>query len=153
MNQIERLLHEHPFFKGLDPRYIKLIAECTAEVSYKAGDFIFREGESATHFWLIRNGKVSLEIFVPGRGAMILETLSDGDVMGWSWIVEPYKKQYDARALELTRALVFDARCIRTKCDEEPKLGYELYRRFSQIIGQRLQATRMRLLDLYGRHS
>jgi len=73
-------------------------------------------------------------------------------VMGWSWIVTPYKKQYDARALELTRALVFDAMCIRAKCDEEPKLGYELYRRFSQLIGQRLQATRIRLLDLYGRH-
>jgi CRP-like cAMP-binding protein len=153
METLERLLLEHPFFKGLDPRYVKLIAECATEVSYKAGDFIFHEGDPATHFWLIRNGKVSLEIFVPGRGAMILETLGEGDVMGWSWIVEPYKKQYDARALELTRTLIFDARCIRTKCDEEPKLGYELFKRFSQIIGQRLQAARLRLFDLYGSHS
>jgi CRP-like cAMP-binding protein len=152
METLERLLAEHPFFKGLDPRYIKLIAGCAAEVTFKAGDFVFREGDSATHFWLIRQGKVSLEIFAPGRGPVMIETLGDGDVMGWSWIVTPYKKQYDARALELTRALVFDAMCIRAKCDEEPKLGYELYRRFSQIIGQRLQATRMRLLDLYGSH-
>jgi len=152
MDTLERLLAEHPFFKGLDPRYIKLIAGCASEVTFKAGDFVFREGDPAAHFWLIRQGKISLEIFAPGQGPVMIETLGDGDVMGWSWIVTPYKKQYDARALELTRALVFDAMCIRAKCDEEPKLGYELYRRFSQLIGQRLQATRIRLLDLYGRH-
>lgn len=152
METLERLLAEHPFFKGLDPRYIKLIADCASEASFKAGDFIFREGDLATHFWLIRQGKVSLEIFAPGRGPIMIETLTDGDVMGWSWIVEPYRKQYDGRALELTRTLVFDAMCIRGKCDEEPRLGHELYKRFSQIIGQRLQATRMRLLDLYGAH-
>jgi CRP-like cAMP-binding protein len=150
---LERLLSEHPFFKGLDPRYIQLIAGCAREVTFKAGEFIFREGDSASHFWLVRNGKISLEIFAPGRGPIMIETLSDGDVMGWSWAVPPYKKQYDARSLELTRALEFDAMCIRGKCEEEPRLGYELFKRFSQIIGQRLQATRMRLLDIYGTHA
>ncbi len=153
METLESLLAEHPFFKELDPRYITLIADCASEASFKAGDFIFREGDPATHFWLIRQGKVSLEIFAPGRGPIMIETLSDGDVMGWSWIVEPYRKQYDGRALELTRTLVFDARCIRGKCETEPKLGYELFKRFAQIFGERLQATRMRLLDLYGVHS
>ncbi|OGF56341.1 MAG: Crp/Fnr family transcriptional regulator [Candidatus Fraserbacteria bacterium RBG_16_55_9] len=153
MEKLERLLAEHPFFKDLDPRYIQLIAGCASEVTFKAGEFVFREGDLATHFWLIRQGKVSLEIFAPGRGPIMLETLMDGDVMGWSWIVEPFKKQYDARALDLTRAIVFDAMCIRGKCEEEPKLGYELFKRFSQIIGERLQATRMRLLDLYGAHA
>lgn len=153
MEKLERLLAEHPFFKDLDPRYIQMIAGCASEVTFKAGEFVFREGDFATHFWLIRQGKVSLEIFAPGRGPIMLETLTDGDVMGWSWIVEPFKKQYDARALDLTRAIVFDARCIRGKCEEEPKLGYELFKRFCQIMGERLQATRMRLLDLYGTHA
>ena len=153
MEKLDRQLAEHPFFKDLDPRYIQLIAGCASEATFKAGDFIFREGDLATHFWLIRQGKVSLEIFAPGRGPIMIETLSDGDVMGWSWIVEPFKKQYDARALELTRVLVFDAMCIRGKCEEEPKLGYELFKRFSKIIGGRLQATRMRLIDLYGAHT
>jgi CRP/FNR family cyclic AMP-dependent transcriptional regulator len=153
MDTLERLLSEHPFFKDLDPRYIQLIAGCAREVTFKAGEFIFREGDPSSHFWLIRSGKISLEVFAPGRGPIMIETLGDGDVMGWSWAVPPYRKQYDARALELTRALEFDAMCIRGKCDEEPKLGYELFKRFSQIIGQRLQATRLRLLDLYGSHS
>ncbi len=153
MNTLERLLSEHPFFKDLDPRYIQLIAGCAREVTFKAGEFIFREGDPSSHFWLIRSGKISLEVFAPGRGPIMIETLGDGDVMGWSWAVPPYRKQYDARALELTRALEFDAMCIRGKCDEEPKLGYELFKRFSQLIGQRLQATRLRLIDIYGSHS
>lgn len=153
MDTLERLLSEHPFFKELDPRYIQLIAGCAREVTFKAGEFIFREGDPSSHFWLIRNGKISLEVFAPGRGPIMIETLGEGDVMGWSWAVPPYRKQYDARALELTRALEFDAMCIRGKCDEEPKLGYELFKRFSQIIGQRLQATRIRLLDIYGSHA
>ncbi len=153
MDTIDRLLAEHPFFQGLDPRYIQLIAECAREVTFKMGEFIFREGDPSNKFWLIRSGKISLEIFAPGRGPIMIETLGEGDVMGWSWAVPPYRKQYDARALELTRALEFDAMCIRGKCDEEPKLGYELFKRFSQIIGQRLQATRLRLLDIYGSHT
>lgn len=153
MDTLDRLLSEHPFFQGLDPRYIQLIAECAREVTFKAGEFIFREGDPSNKFWIIRNGKISLEIFAPGRGPIMIETLGEGDVMGWSWAVPPYRKQYDARALELTRALEFDAMCIRGKCDEEPKLGYELFKRFAQIIGHRLQATRMRLLDIYGTHA
>jgi len=152
MDTLERLLSEHPFFKDLDPRYIQLIAGCAREVTFKAGKFIFREGDPSSHFWLIRSGKISLEVFVPGRGTLMIETLGEGDVMGWSWAVPPYRKQYDARALELTRAIEFDAMCIRGKCDEEPKLGYELFKRFAQIIGQRLQATRLRLIDIYGSH-
>jgi len=153
MDTLERLLSEHPFFKDLDPRYIQLIAGCAREVTFKAGEFIFREGDPSSHFWLIRSGKISLEVFAPGRGPIMIETLGEGDVMGWSWAVPPYRKQYDARALELTRAIEFDAMCIRGKCDEEPKLGYELFKRFAQIIGQRLQATRLRLIDIYGSHS
>jgi CRP/FNR family cyclic AMP-dependent transcriptional regulator len=152
MDTLERLLSEHPFFKDLDPRYIQLIAGCAREVTFKAGEFIFREGDPSSHFWLIRSGKISLEVFAPGRGPIMIETLGEGDVMGWSWAVPPYRKQYDARALELTRAIEFDAMCIRGKCDEEPKLGYELFKRFAQIIGQRLQATRLRLIDIYGSH-
>ncbi len=150
MENVERLLAEHPFFEGLDPRYIKEIAGCATDVQFKAGEYIFREGQEANHFYLVRHGKVTLEIFVPGRGPVIIQTLGEGEVLGWSWFVAPYKKQFDARALELTRTLVFDAMCIRGKCEEEPKLGYELFKRFSQVIGQRLQATRMQLLDLYG---
>ena len=92
---------------------------------------------------------MAVEIFVPGSGPIVIQTLEAGEVLGWSWLVPPHRKQFDARALEVTVALKFDAACLRTKCEEDPKLGYELLKRFTQILGQRLQATRLQLLDVY----
>lgn len=147
---LKDLLAEHPFFQGLDENDLELIAGCGRNVKYNAGEYIFREGDVSDTFYLIRYGRVALEIHVPGRGPVVIETLNEGDVLSWSWIVPPYRKQFDARALTLVRALAFDGLCIREKCEEDPRLGYELLRRFIQIIGKRLQATRMQLLDVYG---
>jgi len=120
----------------------------TVEFSY-----IFREGEEANEFYIIRDGKVSLEIVSPGKEPIIIQTLESGEVLGWSWLVPPYYWHFDARAVEPTRVVAFDARCLRNKCEEDPKLGYELLKRLVPIIEQRLQATRIQLLDLYGTHS
>jgi CRP/FNR family cyclic AMP-dependent transcriptional regulator len=150
MQTLESFLAEHPFFSGLEARYIQLIVGCASNVRFHAGEYIYREGEAAHQFYLIRHGKVALEIFAPGRGPLTIQTLGPGEVLGWSWLVPPYQKQFDARAVELTRALAFDGACIRAKCEEDPKLGYELLKRFAQIMGERLQATRLQLLDLYG---
>lgn len=149
-HSVEAILAQHPFFQGLAPAYLALIAGCASNVRFPAGTYIFREGDVANEFYLIRHGTVALEIYVPGRGPFIIDTLHEGDVLGWSWLVPPYVKQFDARAVELTRATVFDGTCIRQKCEEDPRLGYELLKRFSQVIGRRLQATRLRLLDIYG---
>jgi CRP-like cAMP-binding protein len=150
---LERLLVEHPFFKGLGEEYLSLVVGCARNVSFKAGDFIFREGEEANEFYIIRDGKVSLEIVSPGKEPIIIQTLESGEVLGWSWLVPPYYWHFDARAVEPTRVVAFDARCLRNKCEEDPKLGYELLKRLVPIIEQRLQATRIQLLDLYGTHS
>jgi CRP/FNR family cyclic AMP-dependent transcriptional regulator len=147
---IEAVLAQHPFFQGLAPEYLALIAGCASNVRFPAGTYIFHEGDTANTFYLIRHGVVALEIHVPGRGPVVIDTLHEGDILGWSWLVPPYVKQFDARAVELTRATAFDGTCIRQKCEEDPRLGYELLKRFSQVIGRRLQATRLRLLDLYG---
>ena len=146
---IEDLLAESAFFKDLDPPYRRMLAGCGSNVVFKAGDFVFREGDESHEFYLLRAGKVSLEINVPGRGAMIIQTLQESEVLGWSWMVAPYRKQYDARAIELTRAIAFDGACIRTKCQEDPKLGYEFFRRFAVVMAQRLSAMRLQFLDLY----
>ena len=85
-----------------------------------------------------------------GRGPVVIETLHDGDVVGWSWLFPPYRWQFDARALEPSRAIAFDGACLRGKCEADHELGYELMRRFAGSIIERLQATRLRLLDVYG---
>lgn len=153
METLERILAEHPFFAGLDARYIQLIVGCATNVRFDAGQFIFREGEEANEFYIIRHGKVALEIFVPGRGPVIIQTLGEGEILGWSWLIPPYHWRFDARAVELTRAIALDGRCLRAKCEDDHDLGYELLKRFAHIIEQRLQATRLQLLDVYGVHS
>jgi len=126
---------------------------CAANVTFEAGDFIFRDGAAADRFYLLRHGKVGVEVFVPGSGAVRLETLEDGEVLGWSWLFPPYKAHFDARAVTFVRALSMDGACLRAKCEKDPAFGYDLMKRFAPVLIQRLHATRMQLLDLYGSHA
>jgi CRP-like cAMP-binding protein len=150
MEKLDSLLAAHPFFQDLSQPHIQLISGCASNVHFDAGQFVFREGEDADQFYVIRHGKVSLEIFAPDRGALTIQTLGVGDVLGCSWLFPPYKWQFDARALELTRATALDGTCLRTKCEEDYELGYRLGQRFARVVMQRLQATRLQLLDVYG---
>jgi CRP-like cAMP-binding protein len=102
---------------------------------------------------MIRQGKVAIQIQAAERGPITVQTLGEGDVLGWSWLIPPYRWRFDARATELTRAIALDGKCLRTKSEEDHNLGYELLRRFSSIIVQRLEAARLQLLDVYGTRS
>ncbi len=150
METLERILAEHPFFSGLEPSYTSLLVGCAANSRFDAGKYIFKEGEAANEFYVIRAGKVALEIFAPQRKPIILETLSEGEILGWSWLLPPYHWKFHARAVEDTRAIALDGKCLRTKCEQNHDLGYELLKRFSQIVEQRLEAARFQLLDVYG---
>jgi CRP/FNR family cyclic AMP-dependent transcriptional regulator len=143
------ILSQHPFFKDLDPQKLQFIAGCASNVRFEEGKFLFRDGEDANNFYVIRAGKVAIEIFSPKRGAITIQTLREGDVLGWSWLFPPYRWHFDAKALELTRAISLDGKCLRNKCEEDHDIGYELMKRFSDVIIQRLQATRIQVLDLY----
>ncbi len=150
MEMLERVLAEHPFFSGIDPRYLELVVGCASNLRLNAGEFIFHEGEEADHFYLIREGKVSLEVSAPGRARLTVHTLGGGDILGWSWLVPPYYWRFDARAEELTRAIVLDGKCLRDKCEADHELGYELLKHVVSDFGRLLDATRFRLLGLYG---
>jgi CRP/FNR family transcriptional regulator, cyclic AMP receptor protein len=147
---IDEILASHQLFASLDPATRTLLAGCGANVAFAAGETLFAEGHVADRFWIVRHGRVALEVTAPGAGQMIIETLGPGSVVGWSWLVPPYQWRFDAVAQETTRAVVFDVGCLRTKMDSDPRLGYQLMSRFLPIIVDRLQATRLRLLDLYG---
>jgi CRP/FNR family cyclic AMP-dependent transcriptional regulator len=150
MREIDQLIAEAPAFAGLDQAYLDLIAGCAKNEVFEAGEFLMREGDPADTFYLIRRGRVALEIAAPQRGAVTVETVDDGDLLGWSWLVEPYRTHLDARALDTTHVVAFDGACLRGKCGEDPALGYELMQRFVPVIVERLRATRIQLLDLYG---
>jgi CRP/FNR family cyclic AMP-dependent transcriptional regulator len=153
MENLEKYLSEHPFLAGMNETHIKLMAGCASNVVFKAGQFIFREGEPADKFYLIRHGKVVVETFIPQKGPLVIRTRAEDDIFGWSWMVPPYKWHFDARASELTRALALDGKCLREKCEDDHDLGYELMKRFATVIAERLEATRLQLMDVYGNNS
>jgi CRP/FNR family transcriptional regulator, cyclic AMP receptor protein len=147
---LEPIIAAHGFFRALDPQYIAIITGCASNVRFRAGEIVFSEGQPADAFFLIRSGRVALEIDVPGRGARIIQTMEEGDVLGWSWLFPPYRWAFTARTTEPVRAIAMDARCLRGKCEADPRMGYELMKRFAGVMMERLQATRLQLLDMYG---
>jgi len=150
MQTLDELIASAPTFAGLAPEHLALIAGCASNERFDAGEYLFREGAAAERFFLIRHGAVSLEVDAPGRGALVIETLHQGDVAGWSWLFEPYRWELDARAREPVAVVAFDGLCLRGKCEIDHELGYQLMRRFAASLTERLQATRMQLLDVYG---
>lgn len=151
MRQIDELLLEIPALADLSPEHRATIAGCAVNHVFSAGEQILREGEPAGTFYVIREGAVALETFVPRHGPVTIETLHEGELLGWSWLVPPYRNAFDARSLGTTHAIAFDGACLRGKFDADPALGYELFKVFAAVIVERLQETRVRLLDLYGR--
>lgn len=150
MHTLEPILAGHPFFAGLHERHLRLLVGCASNVRFDAGEFLLKQGEEADRFYLIRSGKAALEVYAPGQGSITIQTIGEGEIVGWSWLTPPYRWHLDGRALELTRAIAIDGACLRGKCEADHELGYELHKRFTPIIVQRLQATRLQLLDIYG---
>lgn len=148
METLRPILQEQSFLRGMEPRHLDLLVGCAFNVRFDPNDFLVREGREAHLFYIIRSGHVSIETHSPGRGPICIQTLGEGDVLGWSWLMPPYTWQFDARALQLTRALALDATCLLAKCDEDHDLGYEIMKRFSNVIVQRLRATHLQLVDI-----
>jgi CRP-like cAMP-binding protein len=147
---LDELIAHAPVFAGLGSEDLTLIAGCAQNVGFDDGELLFREGEPADSFYVVRRGRVSLELHTPERGGLVIDTIEPGEVVGWSWLFEPYVWHFDARAAGPLRAIAFDGACLRGKCDDDKELGYELMKRFAQVMIDRLQLARVRLLDVYG---
>lgn len=143
------LVSSHPLLAGLPGETAAELAGCARNVAFDAGTLLLAEGEPANTLYLLRRGRVALEVNSPGRGPIVIETMGPGAAVGWSWLVPPYRWHFDARALEAVGAISVDAACLRSKADADPALGYALLTRVAEALIDRLQATQMRLLDLY----
>lgn len=148
-HDVQELVGGHEFFRGLDPEIVAFIAGCGTNAHFDVDQYLFREGESAEHFFMIRAGRVALEIYGSDRGPLVLDSVAEGGIVGTSWLFPPYRWELDARAVEPVRAVQFDAGCLRAKCEADPRLGYELMKRLAGEWRQRMQSARLRLLDLY----
>ncbi len=149
MKGLDVLISELPLFAGLDAEHTRLIAGCTRNCRFEAGQYLFHEGDPANEFFLIREGRVALDVVAPGQPPLVFSTLEEGEVVGASWLVPPYRWMSDARAATQTRALGIDAECLRRKCEEDHDFGYAMMKRFLPVFVQRLHATRLQMFDVY----
>ena len=143
---VESVIAGHPFLCGLKPEYLRLLADSSMRVRYGAGEFIFREGDPANRFYLIEQGRVSLESPRRDATAVPIQVIGPGDVLGWSWLFPPYYWQFDARAVEPTTAIFLYGTRLREQCDQNQGFGFEMMKRMTQVVIHRLQATRKQLL-------
>jgi CRP-like cAMP-binding protein len=150
MEGLDRIVREHKFFAGLGEEFITLVTGCAKNVRFEAGQYLFREGGPADQLYLLREGRVALEITAPGHNAISFLTVDEGEVCGVSWLIPPYRWTYDGRAIGLVRALSIDATCLRAKCEADHDFGYEMMKRVMPVVIQRLHATRLQILDVYG---
>ena len=150
MREISELIAGAPSFAGLEADQLDLIAGCGRLVRVDENEYLMREGDPADTFFLIRSGTVALEVHGAGRGAIVIETLDHDDAVGWSWLFPPYRWELDARTIEPCGLVAFDGACLRGKCESDHELGYQLMLRFAANVVDRLQATRLQLLDVYG---
>ena len=146
-------LASHPLFEGLGDEISSFLESCAANEVFRSGDYLFKAGGPANRLHLLREGDVALELQVPGRARLTVQTLHPGQMVGASWMLPPYTWRFDARAQTQVRAISIDAACLRRKCDENPALGYEIMKRFLPILADRLQAARVQLVDLYAPQS
>ncbi len=141
---------EHPFLGGLPPAFAAQLAAWASVRSVPAGFRFFEEGGAADRFWLIASGHVALDVHLPGRRPLIIETIGEGELMGLSWLCPPPRTwEFGAEATEPTIAFELDAAAVIALCDQRPELGYQIFRRLITVLTDRLHATRLRLVDLY----
>jgi CRP-like cAMP-binding protein len=143
---LEKILDGHPFFRGMKESYLRTIVDSATVVRFEPGDVIFEEGEPAHRFYLIRTGRVALQLVSYRIEPLTLTTLDQGDIVGWSWLFPPYRWKFTARALSVTRAISLDGARLRAICDEDHDLGYELMKRLAQIIDNRVESFSVHLV-------
>src|SRR6516164_6474885 len=146
---IAKRVSEHPFLRGLTRDQLALLADCALPAQFKAGQIIFREGEKAKLFYLIEKGKVVLESEAEFGETLVIDTIGAGDLLGWSWMMPPYKWRFTARAVKPTEAIYFAGTILRDYCERDHSLGFELHKRLSAVMMKRLQAARRKMLAMH----
>ncbi len=139
-------LAAHPFLHGMSRDHLVTLAEVASNVTFPAKQRLFEDGRSATRFWLLQSGHVTLDLHVPGQGRMNIDTIGMGELLGWSWLFPPYRWAFGAVTASPVQAFEFDGRMVRAQCAADPALGYELTQRLAHVVAGRLQATRVRLI-------
>lgn len=152
MKNIVDILTEHSFFRGLPAEDIAFIAGCAKNVVFREQQMIAHQGAPADEFYLIREGQVSITLEIPPQRTFVFRTLGPNEILGFSWLVPPYQWPFTAYATTLTHAIAIHGTCLREKCENNPHLGFELMKRLVHVLVKGEDASRLQLLDVYGKN-
>lgn len=140
---------DHAFIQALSEQHRMRLASGVRPFTASPGEYLAREGEPAHAFYLIQSGQIEIDMYLARRGAVPIQTVGAGEVVGWSWLLPPYRWQFDARAVDAVQGLSFDAAWLREQCEQDHELGYQLLKQLLAVVGSRLTATRVQRLDIY----
>jgi len=144
---ITEYLATHEFFSGLSKEYLARLCEFASKLEIEKGEVLFRQGESANKFYIVINGQISVQIPAVMGPTLEIQTLKHDQVLGWSWFISPYRWLFQARAEEDSKLLEFDGAEILARCEQDPKFGYELLKKFTVLMSERLDASRQKMMD------
>ena len=144
---VEGYLSSHKFFSGLDDDHRNFLLNSVAELQVKDGEVLFQQGKPAAKFYLLRDGKISIQVPALMGPTLEIQTLGQDQILGWSWLIAPYRWHFQARAMEDSSLLEFDGSAILAHCEEDPGFGYELLKRFAALMSERLDAARQNMMD------
>jgi CRP-like cAMP-binding protein len=139
----------HPFLEGLKRPVLQLFCRCAVPQRFKQGQQLFCEGGDADHFYLINSGLVLLEVFVPERGMVAIQTVGPEDALGWSWLFPPYQWHFSATAVKPTQTIAFHAKALREQAQQDHQFCSELVVRLAGVLVGRLEDVRSRLIYTY----
>ena len=144
---------KHPFLTALAPDQAEALSLLATQVEFRPDETIFRQREGADGFYLIEKGEISLDYEIPGKRRVEIQRIGPGELLGLSWLFEPYRWEVSATAISGGTAKFLRAVDVRKQCDQDPKLGYKLMEGVARVLTERLQATRHKLLIFVERAS
>jgi CRP-like cAMP-binding protein len=138
----------HEALHGFQPQDVQRLATRGNEMRFEPDQLIFQQGERSTNFYLIVSGRIALES-IGGEQVIPVMTLNEGEEMGWSALFSNGLTHFQARAISLVHVIAFDGQKLHEECEQDAAFGYVMMKRLLEIVTERLDATRMQLLDLY----
>ena len=144
---ITEYLSAHEFFSEFSDDVLKFLCECSSTREIKKGQILFRQGENADKFYIVRSGRISIQMPAIMGPTLEIQSVDEGQILGWSWLISPYQWNFQTKAEEDSELLQFDGVAILARCEQEPKFGYELLKKFAGLMSVRLNAARQKMMD------
>lgn len=147
--KIENEIVQHPFFKDIPTGPMKEICSTAEIFPFEADEKLFSTGENADRLYIVLEGRIALQVAVPGREPMTIQTLEPDEVLGWSWLVPPFTWHFDARAVVSSQVIAIDGKTLRKRAlEEDIQLGFVLYQRLLPVITQRLGSQQLQIVNI-----